>query len=158
MPTTCTRCWSNSWLIFTISVYDFSVKRQQIAPKKVYAIDTGLINSVGFAFSPNPGRLLKNLVFLALRRQTREVYYFTSPTGSEVDFYLPESHTLIQVSQSLAQPATREREVRALTDALRALGLDHGLILTDSSAEPIVDRGMTIEIRSLPVWLLQATL
>ena len=28
----------NSWLIFTLNVYDFSVKRQQIAPKKVYAL------------------------------------------------------------------------------------------------------------------------
>ena len=32
-----------------------------------------------------------------------------------------------------AQPATREREVRALTDAMCSLGLDHGLILTDAT-------------------------
>ena len=61
----------NSWLIFTLNLYSFSVKRQQIAPKKVFGIDTGMINSVGFHFSPNTGKLLENLVFLTLRQQTR---------------------------------------------------------------------------------------
>jgi predicted AAA+ superfamily ATPase len=145
----------HSWLIFTTNVYDFSIKRQQIAAKKVYGIDTGLVNAVGFFFSPNTGKLLENLVFLALRRQTREVYYYAAPAGSEVDFYLPESRALIQVSQSLAQPAAREREVRALTDAMRSLGLDHGLILADSSAAPIAESGLTVEVRSLAEWLLQ---
>jgi predicted AAA+ superfamily ATPase len=154
----------NSWLFFTVNVYDFSVKRQQIAPKKTYGIDTGLVSAVGFAFSPNTGKLLENLVFLALRRRTREIYYYTSPAGSsatrgaggEVDFYLPESRELIQVSQSLAQPATRERELRALTNAMHSLGLIHGLILADTNAEPITENGMTIEVRSLAEWLLEA--
>jgi len=146
----------NSWLLFTTNVYDFSVKRQQVAPKKVYAIDTGLASAVGFSFSPNTGKLLENLVFLALRRRTQEVYYYTSPAGFEVDFYLPESRELIQVSQNLAQPATREREVRALTAAMRGLGLSQGLILTDANAGPILESGLTIEVRSLAEWLLGA--
>ena len=97
----------NSWLIFTLNIYDFSVKRQQIAAKKTYGIDTGLINAVGFKFSPNTGKLLENLVFLALRRETREIYYYTSPEGYEVDFYLPESRQLIQVTQHMTNPDTR---------------------------------------------------
>lgn len=144
-----------SWLIFTTNVYDFSVKRQQIAAKKVYGIDTGLVSAVGFSFSPNTGRLLENLAFLALRRRTREIYYYAAAGGNEVDFYLPESRALIQVSQSLAQPATREREVRALIVAMRGLGLDHGLILTDGNAASITENGLTIETRSLVEWLLQ---
>jgi predicted AAA+ superfamily ATPase len=146
----------NSWLLFVMNVYDFSVKRQQVAPKKVYAIDTGLANAVGFSFSANTGRLLENLVFLALRRRTQEIYYTTSPAGFEVDFYLPETRELLQVTQNMEQPATREREVRALTDAMRGLGLSHGLILTDANAEPIAVDGMTIEVRSLAEWLLQS--
>jgi predicted AAA+ superfamily ATPase len=151
----------NSWLIFTANVYDFSVKRQQVAPKKVYAIDTGLANAVGFAFSPNTGKLLENLVFLALRRRTPEVYYYTSSGGYEVDFYLPKTGEVIQVSQNLEQPATRDREVRALTSALHALGLTRGLILTDSSARsrndaPIETSGLTLEVRSVAEWLLQS--
>lgn len=36
------------------------------------------------------------------------------------------------------------------------LGLSHGLIVTDGSAEPIEVNGMTIEVRSLAEWLVQA--
>jgi predicted AAA+ superfamily ATPase len=125
-----------------------------VAPKKVYAIDTGLASAVGFSFSPNTGRLLENLVFLALRRRTQELYYYSSPAGLEVDFYLPEARELIQVIQNLDQPATRAREVRALTDAMRGLDLSHGLILADANAEPILDSGLTIEVRSLAEWLV----
>ncbi|MGB4980211.1 MAG: DUF4143 domain-containing protein, partial [Anaerolineae bacterium] len=146
----------NSWLIFTANVYDFSVKRQQVAPKKVYAIDTGLANAVGFSFSPNTGKLLENLVFLALRRRTAEVYYYASPGGYVVDFYLPQTGELIQVSQNLGQPATRERELRSLTAALRSLNLTTGLILTDANAAPIEADGLTLEVRSLAEWLLSS--
>jgi predicted AAA+ superfamily ATPase len=55
----------NSWLIFTLNVYDYSVKRQQIAAKKVFPIDTGLANAIGFSFSANMGKLLESMVFLA---------------------------------------------------------------------------------------------
>ena len=144
----------NSWLLFTINVYDYSVKRQQIAPKKVYAIDTGLANAIGFTFSPNRGKLLENLVFLTLRRQSKEIYYVTTPAGYEVDFYLPESRLLLQVCQELNAPDTREREIRAMIDGLRTYNLTHGLILTDQAAEPIVQDGLTIEVHSVAQWLL----
>lgn len=144
----------NSWLIFTVNVYDCSVKRQQIAPKKVYSIDTGLTNAIGFSFFPNTGKLLENLVFLALRRKMKEIYYYQSPTGYEVDFYLPESGQIIQVSQNLNRPPTREREMRAIADARRSLNLAGGMILADMDSEPVDVEGLTVEIRSLPKWLL----
>jgi hypothetical protein len=59
------------------------------------------------------------------------------------------------VALSLAQPATRERKVRALTDALRGLGVSRRLILADTNAEPIQENGLTIEVRSLAKWLVQ---
>jgi len=146
----------SSWLLFTVNVYDFSVKRQQVAPKKTFAIDTGLAQAVGFRFSPNTGKILENLVFLALRRRSSGIYYIASRGSYEVDFYLPEGRELIQVAQSIELPATREREVRALADAMHDLGVAHGLILTDRDAEPIeVDSGV-IEVRAVADWLLGA--
>jgi uncharacterized protein len=144
----------NSWLLFTVNVYDFSVRRQQVAPKKVYSIDTGLVNSVGFSISPNTGHLLENLVFLALRGRSADVYYYTPSSGVEVDFYLPETRELYQVAQNMAQPATREREVRGLTDAMRDLGVQSATILTDVSADPIRVGDASIEVRSVAEWLL----
>ena len=144
----------NSWLIFTLNIYDFSVKRQQIAPKKVYSIDTGMVNTIGFTFSPNTGKLLENLVFLALRRMTKDIYYYLSPSGYEVDFYLPESHQLVQVSHNLNQPLIRERETRAIAEAGRLLNLTQGLILSDVDAKLVEIEGITVEIRSVSKWLL----
>lgn len=145
----------NSWLIFTMNVYDYSVKRQQIAAKKVYSIDTGLINAIGFSFSANTGKLMENAAFLALRRKTHEIYYYTTPAGYEVDFYLPESGQLVQVAQNMEHPVTRERETRALVDAMEALGLTSGLILSGSNAETITRDGFRITTRSLAEWLLE---
>ncbi len=145
----------NGWLLFTTRLYGYSLKRQQIAPKKVYCVDTGLVNSVGFNFSPNSGKLLENLVFLALRRQTREVYYYTTPGGYEVDFYLPEEHTLIQVAQNLSNPATRERELRALEDAAGALNVQRMLILSAENEDDFELRGVPVEVRSTAAWFLE---
>jgi uncharacterized protein len=146
----------NSWLIFTMNVYDYSVKRQQIAAKKVYSIDTGLVNAIGFSFSPNTGKLMENAAFLALRRKTHEIYYYTTSAGYEVDFFLPESGQLVQVAQNMDNPATREREIRALADAMKMLDLSSGLILADSNTEKITRNGITITIRSLAEWLLES--
>lgn len=148
----------NSWLIFTVNVHDPSVKRQQIAPKKVYAVDTGLAQAVGYSVSPDTGHLLENAVFLALRRQTADIFYWSAPAGPEVDFYLPEARQLIQVAASVEQPATRERELRALTEAMQALRLKQGLLLTDTNAAPVKTPAGTVYIRAVAEWLLDPQL
>lgn len=145
----------NSWLVFTLNVYDYSVKRQQIAPKKIYCIDTGLVNKVGFGFSPNTGKLLENLVFLTIRRTTQDIYYFSSPGGYEVDFYLPETRQLIQVTQNLNNAPTREREVRALQDAIQVLKPKDALILTDANGKDFKIDGVPVHIRSAAEWMLR---
>ena len=146
----------NSWLVFSLNLYDFSVKRQQIAPKKVYCIDTGLSNVVGFGFSPKTGKLLENLVFLALRRQTHEIYYCATPGGYKVDFYLPEKRQLIQVTHHLeaARTATREREVCALSDAMTGVKVESALILSDANEKSFEISGVPVEIRSVAEWLI----
>lgn len=144
-----------SWLLFTLNVYDYSVRRQQIAPKKNYAIDTGLARAVVFSFSPNRGRFLENLVFLALRRREREIYYLASKNSQEVDFYLPRSGQLIQVAESLRDKTTRDRELRALETALETLPVKEGLILTDNGEDTLRLGRKRIHIRSLSRWLLE---
>jgi predicted AAA+ superfamily ATPase len=144
----------NSWLAFILNLYDFSVKRQQIAPKKIYCIDSGLANAVGFGFSPNTGKLLENLVFLVLRQRSHEIYYYTTSSGYEVDFYLPEEQQLIQVTQNLDAPATRERELRALADAVQKIKVKRALILTDENENGQEINGVPVEVRSAAEWLL----
>ncbi len=144
----------NSWLIFTVNIYDFSVKRQQIAPKKIYGIDLGLINAIGFQFSPNTGKLLENLVYLALRRRYNEIYYYISPENYEVDFYLPDVRQLIQVTQHMDEPATRQRELRAINAAVQNIKVEQALILCENNEEQQVMGGVPVSTRSIAEWLL----
>jgi hypothetical protein len=144
----------NSWLFFTVNIFDYSIKRQQIAPKKIYSIDTGLMNQIGFFFSPNTGRLLENLVFLALRRKVADIYYYQSAPGHEVDFYIPEQRLLVQVVRQMEQTQTREREIRSLVTAMEALDVPTALILTESNQDPIDVNGRMIRTQSLAEWLL----
>ena len=145
---------ANSWLVFTMNLYDFSVKRQQIAAKKIYCIDSGLSNAVGFGFSPNTGKLLENLVFLTLRQQAKELYYYTTPGGLEVDFYLPERQQLVQVTQTLENPATRERELHALAEAVQTIKVKSAMILSNSNEDGFELNGVPVEVRSTVEWLL----
>lgn len=144
----------NSWLVFVLNLYDFSVKRQQIAAKKTYSIDCGLANAVGFGFSPNTGKLLENLVFLALRRKSRDIYYYSTPSGFEVDFYLPEKQQLVQVTQNLNAPAVRDRELRALAEAVQTIKVKQALILSDENEDGFQVHGVPVEVRSVAEWLL----
>jgi hypothetical protein len=145
----------NSWLIFSVNVYDYSVKRQQIAPKKIYGIDLGLINSIGFQFSPNTGKLLENLVYLTLRRQTADIYYVTSVDNFEVDFYIPNQRLLIQVTQHLDHPGTRERELRAIEAAIQHVKVEQAFVLCENNEASVKVGGIPVAIRSITDWLLE---
>jgi len=144
----------NSWLIFTTHQYDFSVKRQQIAPKKIYAIDSGLCNAVGFGFSPNSGKLLENLVYLSLRQKFKEIYYFGTAGGHEIDFYIPENWQLIQVCQDMKHPSTRERELRAIGEAVQTIKVKSALILTNVNENDFTIQNIPVQVRSTAEWLL----
>lgn len=91
-------------------------------------------------------------------KQAQDIYYYTTPGGSEVDFYLPQQRLLVTVAQHLDQPGVRERETRALNDGMMALGLERGIVLTETNVEPIQQDSLTIEIRSLAQWLLEGSL
>jgi predicted AAA+ superfamily ATPase len=143
----------NSWLFFVVNKYAFSVKEQQIAAKKVYTIDTGLANSVGFSFSENKGKSMENVVFLHLKRKLHDIYYYKTSGGYEVDFYLPESNTFIQVTRSLEVDSTREREIRALVEASTEHKDASLTVITESEKRKITTDGLDIDIIPLYEWL-----
>lgn len=146
----------SAWLFFVINRYSPSVKKQQIAPKKVYSIDTGLVNAVAFLSSENHGPLLENLAFLELKRRTHEMYYYKTAKNREVDFYAPKKQLLIQVCADMAQPETAHREMSALWEALQETGIRKGVILTeDFTQESVKKTGHTIDIVPITLWLLK---
>ena len=145
----------NSWLIFVINKYAFSIKEQQIAAKKIYGIDTGLVRSVGFSFSENMGRLLENVVFLKLRKQEDDIYYYKTRQDFEVDFFLPKKNVFIQVCQYF-DTKTKGRELRALLEAYKEQDKSSKLlVITQSEKLTLKIKGLSIEIIPLYEWLLK---
>lgn len=146
----------NSWLIFMVNKYAYSVKEQQIAAKKNYAIDTGLVRSVGFSFSENKGKLMENLVFVDLRRRYQEIYYYKSGQDYEVDFFLPKDNLFLQVVQYFDNEELRKRELRALLAARREQKKHCRLVaVTESHKETIRQDDFEIETVPLYEWLLR---
>lgn len=146
----------NAYLIFTLDRFSFSVSQQTLLQKKTYAIDTGLAQTIGFHFTKKTGRYLENIVYLELRRRYKDLYYYKTEDNLEVDFLVREGvkiTQLIQVTESLKDPKTREREYKALSKAMTELKVQHGLILTqdDEPSEPQIPE---IEVKSIYQWLL----
>jgi predicted AAA+ superfamily ATPase len=61
--------FSNAYLFFVLEKYSPKLKLQEISPKKVYCIDNGFINTLGFKISEDFGRLMENLVAIELLNQ-----------------------------------------------------------------------------------------
>lgn len=146
----------NSWLFFVVNKYAYSVKEQQIAAKKIYGIDTGLIQSVGFSFSENKGKLMENIVFLQLRRKYHDVFYYKTAKDYEVDFFLPKENFFIQVAQHFDLEETQERELRALVSAAKEQNQATNLTIINESEKVNFERG-DLQIQATPLyeWLLQ---
>lgn len=146
-----------SWLFFLLNRYAFSVKTQQIANKKIYAIDIGLVRSIGFSFSKNKGRLLENLVFLHLRKRKEAIFYYKTKFDEEVDFYLPSSGQLIQVCQQLKDAKVIVREMSALKHAMDEMSIKQAIIITEDEFDNIEVIDKKIKIIPIYQWLLEGT-
>ncbi|MDO9255468.1 MAG: ATP-binding protein [Bacteroidales bacterium] len=141
----------NTYLIFQIARFDFSLKSQILNPKKTYFVDNALILKLGFNFSQNRGRLLENLVFIELKRRGLEIFYHQSKV--ECDFVLRNGFNItaaIQVCDSFENEMTKQREINGLLDAMHTYNLQTGLILTIDSEETL--QIGECQIQFLPTW------
>ncbi|OQX73972.1 MAG: ATPase [Bacteroidetes bacterium 4484_276] len=146
----------NSYLIFPVNKYDFSLKKQIQNPKKIYFIDNALIKTLGFYFTDDLGRMLENLVFLELKRRNHEIFYHTSKT--ECDFLVRSGNSIsvaIQVSYSLSEKNTRLREINGLLDAMQTYALNKGMIITNNEEENLSIDNKHISIVPAWKWLLE---
>lgn len=147
-------CAENSYLIYTLTKYDASVKKQLANPKKIYCLDTGLVNSISFRFSENKGRLIENLVYISLIKEKKEIYYHK--VNYECDFLVKEGMKIkhaVQVTLSLKDETTRKREIRGLLEAMEAYNLKEGLIITEKEAEIISLDKKKIVVKPIYDWL-----
>jgi len=128
---------SDAHLIYEIEQFSYSLKAQIRNPKKIYAIDTGQANAIGFRFSANRGRLLENLIFIDFCRLDLKPYYFKTTKGLEIDFVIKNKGelALVQIAWDVNDPSTLDREQKALLEAQEELGCKNAILIT---AEPIL--------------------
>ena len=146
----------NTYLLFQVMKFDWSVKKQMNNQKKVYFIDNAIIGKVGFNATDNIGQLLENLVFIEIKRQRKDVYYHDD--GIECDFIMRENGHIVsacQVTRSMKDEKTRQREINGLVSALNAYNLTEGMVLTDDETEEITIDNKKIHIIPIWRWLLK---
>lgn len=148
-----------AFLFFLVYKFSYKLKQQFISPRKLYAVDSGLLHALAFRFSDNRGAAFENAVYLELlRRQSYadaslEIYYWQDYRGREVDFIIksgPRVKQLIQVCAEFSRPETKAREIKALAAASAELKCYNLLIITDEEeGEEKIANGI---IKIVPLW------
>jgi predicted AAA+ superfamily ATPase len=142
---------TESYLIDFVPQFDYSIKTQMRNPKKIYSIDTGVSQNLGFNFSKNAGHFLENAVYLHLRRKYKEIFYFNE-NRAECDFAVMKNEKLEQLIQVCYEltPENREREMRGLTEAMDFFKTDKGMIISFNQCDAFMHNSKRIEV--IPAW------
>ncbi len=147
---------ADSYLLFFLTRFSWSAKNRAINPRKVYAVDTGMINANSLSFSKDKGRLLENIVYLYLRKKNYDLSYFREKT--ECDFIVFEKgkcKMAMQVCQHLHNE-NKERETRGLLEAMEFFGLKTGIIVTQGQRDVLRLDNRKIELIPAHQFLMEA--
>jgi len=144
----------DSYGAFTVPISGNSVKEEMRNPKKIYSVDIGFKKIMDSAFKKDIGYIYENIVFLELRRNIKNIFYFKK--NNEVDFYFEKGgqRYLVNVCYDISSPLTRKREIAGLLEAMDYFSTDFGLIITAEVEEEIKENTKTIRLIPLWKWLL----
>lgn len=140
----------DAYLIISIPNLVSPITEQQTIMKRYFA-DNGIL---GLFFVGGERKLLENIVAIHLNRQypstpdEQRLFYYNK--GVEVDFCVPEDNLAIQVSYSIDDSTTYEREVGGMEKFLKAYKQYRGMIVTWDTERQITEDGITIDV--VPVW------
>lgn len=151
----------NSYLVVIVERFSFKLKESMIAPKKVYAVDTGIINMLTFGFEK--GRIMENAVLIQLLRNRSytgtnfEINYWKDHSGREIDFVVRKGRKvidLINVTYASSREEIRDREIDSLVKGSEELRCTNLQIITwDYHSEENLG-GKVIKFIPLWKWLL----
>lgn len=124
-----------SYLFSFVPMFDYSLKRQAVNPKKIYAADLGLVMANVRKIKGDEGHKLENMVYNFLRMKYKDIYYHRGI--GECDFIVLDRGGVIKAVQVCLNLNTdnREREFAGLTDALRTYRLSEGMVVTLSQED-----------------------
>ncbi|MEA3283116.1 MAG: ATP-binding protein, partial [Euryarchaeota archaeon] len=145
------------YLVQTLSFFSYSLKEQMSRQKKIYCIDSGIKNAIGFTFSKDMGRTAENVVFMRLRRSGGDVFYWKNEKGWEVDFVVKSGLDVVELVQVCwdLSGKVEVREVRGLAAAMEHFNLKKSTIITEDTLKEELVGDMTIKFVPLWLWLLK---
>ena len=149
----CLKWFQDAYFLFSVPIFSPSYAKQNVNPKKIYCIDHALVKSIAPPIFKDYGYLLENIVFIHLRQHTEDIYYYRTEKRKEVDYLWIDRHynkSLVQVSLTLKDDKTRNREVKSLLEAMTELDLNKGLIITLDEEEIIQADNKKIAV--VPAW------
>jgi len=145
----------DAYLIFSIPNLVSPLTEQQTIVKRYFA-DNGILN---LFLTGGETKLLENIVAIHLNKlyhnTAEELRLFYYNKGVEIDFCIPEVNIAIQVSYSINDLDTYEREVGGLVKFLKAYKQYQGIIITWDTERQIIEDGITVEAIPAWKWLLQ---
>ena len=146
---------NNSYLFFELPRFSYSVKQQLGFPRKIYLIDSAFNQVCGLNFTPNKGKILENAVFLEIKRNGKEPYYFKKK--NECDFVVKDGNKITEAIQvcHTVDDVNIKREVGGLLEAMETFKLKEGLILTFEHADEMKINGKKIRILPVFKWIIQ---
>ncbi|EFI38244.1 putative ATP-binding protein [Bacteroides sp. 3_1_23] len=141
------------YLTFNIPNFTDSVAERMSSCKR-YFYDNGLLGN--FLINAET-KLLENIVAINLieRYGKEEDRVFFYHKGVEVDFYIPDEEMAIQVSYSIDDPLTREREIRALCKMSEVFGIKKAFVITWDEERTVSADELDIEVVPVWKWLLR---
>lgn len=146
--------YEDSYLLFTVPQFDFSLRSRQVNAKKVYAIDTGFIRANSVSFSQDKGRILENLVFIQLKRFGREVFYFKK--DNECDFITRDKNKKLELFQVCFElnEENKDREINGMLAAMDYTKQKSGTIFTLNQTDELEFDKRTILVKPVWKWLM----
>lgn len=138
------------FLVRMVWMESSSERQRMVNPRKAYPVDTGLIPVFDRSGKSNLGHALETAVLIELERRHCSVTYVRTPDGYEVDFLArgPNGEAeLIQVCADASDPATAQRELRALlaASAVQPGARQRLLTLTRDGAPAAVPPGVVVQ-------------
>jgi predicted AAA+ superfamily ATPase len=117
-----------------------------VNPRKVYAVDTGLVIANSSSHTDDNGRMLENLVFLHLRRKNKDIYYFSEKGECDfVTFNKGHIQEVIQVCYDL-NPDNLDRELNGIFEALEFFNVPEGKIISLHQKDHFEKEGRKVEV------------
>lgn len=141
----------DAFLLFTLENYYSSFLDKNSNPK-YYFMDNGILN---LFLDDKKSSLLENIVALKLYRNHKDSLYYLKGNKTDIDFYISNENTAIQVAYSLSDKEVYDREVNNLIEFAKNSKKKSILHIITFEEERLIDiDGYKIQVLPLSKFLL----